>query len=211
MVNQLTYKYYHWGPLIFHTQITPDECQKLLEEGKKCRKKSNDHRSKLAGHLTEEYRLTDITSIVEWFNKYLKAYMNALKKWRGTSDPNYKTPSHRHLESVWINYMKSNDFNPPHTHGGDLSFVTYPSIPKEIIEENKAFVGNRNKGGGPGGVSWIYGEDIKHCISAIDHLPATGDLFIFPANIKHWVFPFRSTVERISVSGNVFFDKRGLK
>ena len=211
MANKFTYTYYHWGPLLFRCRIKPDECQKLLEEGKKCRKKSNDYRSKLAGHLAEEYRLTDMKSMVEWFNKYLKAYINALKKWRGTSDPNYKSPSNLHLESVWINYMKNNDFNPPHIHDGDLSFVIYPSIPKEITKENKAFIGKRNKGGGPGGITFLYGEEVKHCVSAVDHVPATGDLFIFPATLKHWVFPFRSTVERISVSGNVFFNKKDLK
>ena len=31
-------------------------------------------------------------------------------------------------------------------------------------------------------------------------------MYIFPAMLKHWVFPFKSDVERISVSGNVLFD-----
>ena len=38
-------------------------------------------------------------------------------------------------------------------------------------------------------------------------MPATRDLFIFPANLDHWVFPFKSNVERISVSGNILFDQ----
>ena len=28
-------------------------------------------------------------------------------------------------------------------------------------------------------------------------------MFIFPAELKHWVFPFKSDCTRISVSGNV--------
>ena len=28
-------------------------------------------------------------------------------------------------------------------------------------------------------------------------------MFIFPASLKHWVFPFKSDCVRISVSGNV--------
>ena len=28
-------------------------------------------------------------------------------------------------------------------------------------------------------------------------------MFIFPASLKHWVFPFKSNCVRISVSGNV--------
>ena len=33
--------------------------------------------------------------------------------------------------------------------------------------------------------------------------PEEGDMFIFPAWLKHWVYPFKSDCERISVSGNV--------
>jgi hypothetical protein len=102
--------------------------------------------------------------------------------------------------------MQAGDFNPPHTHGGDLSFVIYPSIPKKILEENKTFKGNRNPGGGPGGISFTYGTTKRNYISAVDHLPQTGELFIFPADLTHWVFPFKSKVERISVSGNLDFN-----
>ena len=208
MSNILEYTYYNWGPLLFKTTITPEECQKLLKEGKKCRKKINDHRARLAGHLKEEYRLDDMESFLEWFNKYLRMYVNAFYRWKGyPKDSNAKL----HLESIWINYMKAGDFNPPHTHGSDLSFVIYPSIPKKILEENKNFPGNRNPGGGPGGISFTYGTTKRNYISAVDHLPQTGELFIFPADLTHWVFPFKSEVERISVSGNLRFNPHSPK
>ena len=35
----------------------------------------------------------------------------------------------------------------------------------------------------------------------------TGDLYIFPASLKHYVFPFKSPVTRVSVSGNIMFDQ----
>tara|TARA_R110000787_G_scaffold96911_3_gene200452 strand:+ start:732 stop:1400 length:669 start_codon:yes stop_codon:yes gene_type:complete len=203
MANTLEYTYYNWGPFLFKTKITPEECQKLLEEGKKYRKKIYDHRARLAGHLTEEYKLDDMEGLLKWFNKYLKMYVNAFYRWKGY--PN-NSSAKLHLESIWINYMKSGDFNPPHTHGSDLSFVVYPSIPEKILEENKAFMGNRNPGGGPGGISFTYGSTKPNYISAVDHFPQTGDLFIFPADLTHWVFPFRSKVERVSVSGNLRFN-----
>ena len=31
----IEYKYYYWGPFLYKTQITLDECQELLKEGKK--------------------------------------------------------------------------------------------------------------------------------------------------------------------------------
>ena len=33
--------------------------------------------------------------------------------------------------------------------------------------------------------------------------PKTGDLYMFPALLQHWVAPFKSKCTRISVSGNI--------
>lgn len=200
----IEYKYYYWGPFLYKTQITPDECQKLLKEGKKCRKKSNDFRSTLAGHLSEEYKLENKKDFNKWFEKYLTSYVNGYQNWKG--DLNKLSQTNLILDDIWINYMKNKDFNPPHTHKADLSFVVYPSIPDKIIEENKNFLGTRNPGGGPGSISFSYALNMnKHYVSTVDHLPQTGDLFIFPADLTHWVYPFKSEVERVSVSGNLFF------
>ena len=35
-------------------------------------------------------------------------------------------------------------------------------------------------------------------------VPKTGDIFIFPAELKHTVYPFTSDVERVTMSFNVF-------
>jgi len=193
--------YYYWGPYLFHSKITSDESQMLLEEGKKCRKKSHDHRTHLAGHLSEEYRLTNTEGVFAWLKKYLKAYADGYDYWRAGRHnlPRINTSA---FSGIWINYMKSNDFQPPHDHDGDLSFVIYAEVPQEISKENKTYKG---KGVGPGGIAWTYGEGNTQYISQVNAMPQTGDLFIFPASLKHWVFPFRSEVERISVSGNILF------
>ena len=105
---------------------------------------------------------------------------------------------------MWINYMKAGDFNPPHSHGADLSFVAFPDVPLEISRECAAFKGTMR---GPGGISWTYGDGDRTCISVVHQLPMTGDLYIFPASLKHYVFPFKSPVTRVSISGNIMFDQ----
>ena len=202
----MNYKFFHWGPFLFQTKIIPEECQIILEEGKKCRIKSNDYRSQLAGHLSEEYKLTNKNRIVEWLKKYFEAYVFGYYKWKQAENK----PSTLKLTSLWINYMKAGDFNPPHCHGSaDLSFVIYPVMPNKIIKENKTFKGRkmRGGGGGPGAISWMHAEGNHHCISMVSRLPEAGDLFIFPASLSHWVFPFKSKAERISVSGNILCEK----
>jgi hypothetical protein len=199
----ISYRYYHWGPFLYHSKISPAECKMIIKEGKKCRNKSHDYRAKLAGHLLEEYKLKNPQAITQWFKKYLVTYVDGYNKWRGKG---YKPMANLYVNIYWINYMKGNDFNPPHVHDGDLSFVIYPKMPQEIIKENKRFKGT---GQGPGGIQWFYGEGDGQYVDTVSMMPRTGDLFIFPATLKHWVLPFKSKVERVSVSGNILFGKSG--
>jgi len=198
--GEVKYNYFHWGPFLMHTNVPKEECQIFLDEGKRCRKnKKLDFRHKLAGHIKEEYALDNPIKLAAILKKYFEAYTIGYNQWRGAGSikPNLK------LTALWINYMKANEFNPPHDHSGDLSFVLYPSVPQDIIDECKSFTGTMR---GPGGIAWFYGEGNRQCISAVNQLPESGDLYIFPATLKHWVFPFKSKVERVSVSGNVLFD-----
>ena len=49
----------------------------------------------------------------------------------------------------------------------------------------------------------MYGDGHRDCITYASYFPEELDMFIFPAWLKHWVSPFTSDCERISVSGNV--------
>ena len=199
-MSEVKYNFYHWGPFLFHSTMEPELCKLMLDEGLKVRGKSDKlHIDKLAGHLSEEYKL-DAAELGPKLAVYLEAYSIGYNQWRGGGGMQPKAT----LLGIWINYMKAGDFNPPHSHGADLSFVAFPDIPKEIAEECAAFKGTMR---GPGGISWIYGEGDKTCISVVHQLPKTGDIYVFPASLKHYVFPFRSAVTRVSVSGNILFDQ----
>jgi len=190
------YQYYYWGPFLFHSNIKPEECQMLLEEGKKVRDKSKKFTAKLAGHIEEEYELNSKIMkplLTEYLGAYCSGFNNVVT---GT---NFLKPDFG-LLNTWINYMKAGEFNPPHVHVGDLSYVIFLDMPNQITEEGKKFKGS---GKGPGYICWIYGDG-DHLYSTSRYLlPKTGDLFIFPANLRHFVFPSKSPVTRISLSGNV--------
>ncbi len=104
------------------------------------------------------------------------------------------------ISALWINNQKQFDFNPPHDHDGALSFVIYLQIPDELKKENDAYVG---KSGGPGGIQFLYGEGTRDAITYQAQFPEEGDMYIFPAWLKHYVSPFKSDCTRISVSGNI--------
>jgi len=197
MMREIAYRYFNWGPYLFGSTINEDFRELILEEGEKVRgNQARLHVKMLAGHLDEEYRLPAMR-IMEHLEEYVEAYRIGYQKWLGG---NSHLPPRAELIDLWINYMKAGDFNPPHDHGGDLSFVIFPDIPDELIEENQNFTGTLQ---GPGGISWLYGEGGHLCISMVHQMPKTGDIYLFPASLKHFVLPFKSDITRISVSGNI--------
>ena len=99
--------------------------------------------------------------------------------------------------------MKKGEFNPIHHHTGDISFVIYTEVPNELIIENKNFKGI---GSGPGTINFLHGEMSKSYKTEYNMLPSTGDMFIFPASLRHYVPPFKSECVRSSVSGNFKFE-----
>ena len=110
-----------------------------------------------------------------------------------------------HMNMAWINFQKKGEYNPPHNHPCDLSFVTFLQVPKEIGLEFES-IPDIERGKGPGVLYLDYGEQLPFSVKSFGKLPEKGDLFIFPGWLMHHVHDFKADVERISVSGNVMFD-----
>ena len=194
--EQIEIKIFNWGPCVVKCKIKPEYGKLLLDEAK-----SNviDFRTKLAGQIERETSYSDqarnkmVPFLSEYFGVYDQAYQAYTQKLYD------KRPEYV-LSALWINYQKANEFNPPHDHDGKLSFVIYLKIPEELKKENKAYQG---RSCGPGGIQFLYGNGPRDCITYMSYFPEELDMFIFPAWLKHWVSPFQSNCERISVSGNV--------
>jgi hypothetical protein len=104
------------------------------------------------------------------------------------------------LTSLWVNFQQAGDFNPYHIHSGDLSFVIYMKIPKEITEEQ--VVSNTKASGN---IYFSYGEEAEFNPNTVSYVPEEKVIYLFPAKLRHFVWPFFSDVERISISGNIEF------
>ena len=197
----MNHKYLHFGPVVAGTTVSSDLIKELLDRGAKT---TQSHVHRLAGHMEHEnkFAVKDHIWFVEKFKHYFIPYF---KKLQEANDPKFMygvKPFNRILlHELWINYMKQHEFNPTHTHGGSFSFVLFLDVPDEIKQEIKNFKGT---GIGPGGLTFSYGEEQKNIITAHAIIPTTGDLWMFPASMKHMVHPFRSDITRISVSGNFF-------
>ena len=195
--TEVKYQVLQWGPCIVHLKISEEFQQKLLKGGEEARKQNKDFRSNLAGIIKEEYSYEDRKDYVDEIAQFLTVYDVAYQKWKNET---YKVKPEYILNSLWINYMKKNEYNPPHDHSDYLSFVIFLKVPEEITKEQDAFVGNS---AGPGSLSFLYGEGNRQSITYQSVKPKERDIFIFPAWIKHYVAPFYSDVTRITVSGNI--------
>ena len=195
MTEQIPINIFNWGPCVIRVKVKEDFRKLLLEEGKKS---TEDYTTKLAGILDKEVGYGDESKkkILPMLSQYIGVYDQAYQKF--VNKPYDKTPEYV-LSALWINYQRPNDFNPPHDHDGKLSFVIYLDIPDKLKEEQSVYKG---KSCGPGGIQFIYGNGPRDAITYMSFFPQAGDMFIFPAWLKHWVAPYKADCTRISVSGN---------
>ena len=195
MSEQIPISIFNWGPCVVKLKVKDEFKKLLLDEGKK---NDEDYTTKLAGILDKEtgYSPASKNKILPFLSQYLGVYDQAYQRY--VNKPYDKMPEYV-LSALWINYQRPNDFNPPHDHDGKLSFVIYCSMPKELKKEHEDYKG---KSCGPGGIQFIYGNGPRDAITYMSFLPEEGDMFIFPAWLKHWVAPYKSDCTRITVSGN---------
>jgi len=186
----------NWGPCVVHLKVLDNFKNILLDEIKKSK---DDYREKLAGQIEKEIGYTQESrdKIIPYLSPYLGIYDECFQRYQNKK---YDKKPEYALTALWCNFQKPNEFNPPHDHDGKLSFVIYLSVPESLKKENEAYNG---KSCGPGGIQFLYGEGIRDCITYMSYFPKDGDMFIFPAWLKHWVSPYKSDCVRVSVSGNV--------
>ena len=186
-----------WGPCVLQIKISEEFQKKLLDEAQISRKESLNYRNKLAGVIKEEYSYQNKEMFLPEISQILGVYDQAFQKWKNT--PYEKKPEYV-LTSMWVNFMKKHEYNPPHDHADQLSFVIFLDVPEEIKKENDKYEG---QSGGPGSLAFLYGEGNRQAITYQSIFPKARDMFIFPAWLKHYVAPFYSDATRISVSGNI--------
>ena len=96
------------------------------------------------------------------------------------------------INSIWVNEMKSNEYNPLHTHQGTiftgLSSVMILKLPKNTGKEYSAHENPTN------GRLQIVGS-ANGQFAKTDYSPNVkiADFYVFPYDVRHCVYPFHST------------------
>ena len=194
----MNYQHFNWGPFIMKTSCPKRVLKRLDADGRQAKTNWNHE---LAGHLKNQYRYPEVFD--QWFytemSEVFTGYRHAHCSYHGFE----YLPMQLVYQDLWVNFMQAGDFNPPHIHSGDISFVIFVDVPKKLETEMKEHEGTTAK---PGQLIFNYGENSKlRQWASIGHFitPKTGDMYIFPAQQQHWVAPYKTDVTRISVSENL--------
>ena len=156
------------------------------------------HGKNLAGEIKYEIKLTKEFIEQNLYDPIKNIVYNFVKS---TLNKEFKTFE---IKSSWAVCQFESDYNPIHWHDGHLSGVMYTKIPDDFGSSYKEI--NKN-----GNIAFIHGSTQLTASSVHDVKPEIGDLFIFPSNMMHTVYPFFSKEERRSVSFNVFLDEQTVR
>lgn len=168
----------------------------------------------LAGNIEEQYTLAVEKSMEEYIyflcEMYMKRFPNFKSNLYYANGYEKQVNQKLKLYSVWINFMKKYEFNPPHTHSGRFSFVIWHKIPYDLETEMRNSPSKRLDKNNLAGVFQFSYPTFSEAGIGLTNIRADkryeGKICLFPAYLHHCVFPFYTSNElRISVAGNVNF------
>ena len=99
-----------------------------------------------------------------------------------------------HMNSVWINEMKANEYNPVHIHQGSLftglSSVMILKLPKNTGVEYSAADKPMN-----GQLQILGNASGQFCNTDFGPILKERNFYVFPYDMRHCVYPFNNTDE----------------
>ena len=123
-------------------------------------------------------------NVRQWFHIVMKHYLD----WNKIKD--YKM----HMNSIWVNEMKANEYNPVHVHQGSLftglSSVMILKLPKNTGVEYSATDKPTN-----GQLSILGNSSGQFCNTDYGPVLKERSFFVFPYDMRHCVYPFNSSTD----------------
>jgi len=160
--------------------------------------------NQLAGNIVKEYLLNDAIKYVE------STVLNLAAKHDNTFSylKKHKVMNGYHplmIDTLWVNFQKKYEFNPPHNHSGIYSFVIWIKIPYDPKKEKELFP---TKQSNPASFNFLTYDSFGDMLNETIPVDNTyeGIVCLFPSKLIHYVNPFYTSDDyRISVAGNITF------
>ena len=188
---------------IFHAinSIYEQRFQQLFPANKQLVGKiKNEHSLFYDGEDTSKMQRHDHLplNVKQWFMEMFKHYLefNHIRRYQ------------MHLNSIWVNEMRENEYNPVHIHVGNiftgLSSVMILKLPNTYGIEYSAEQAPQN------GRLQILGSTNGQ-FAKVDYQPPMElrDFYVFPYDMRHCVYPFNSTNDTrrtLAANCDVFYD-----
>ena len=177
-------------------------------------KGGRDSREKLAGNISTSFSLEDTDN---WFWK--NVLEDLILAYEVSFNPIFKTTNYHSvpycLLDFWANKSKATEFNPLHDHAGVYSFVIWMKIPTTYKDQHELPHVKGTNAPSASDFVFVY-HDILGKTRTQHYLlspESEGTILFFPAQgLGHMVYPFYdSDEERVSISGNLFYDTRAVQ
>ena len=208
---------YFFGPPIAKI-IVPNEIVDGLNKtiDRKLDEQYETHGNRLVGQINHEPNLSladlDESGAAHFFHSCASSFVN------NTMMTRYGTNFEREhfttvlYKSAWAVCQFQNEYNPVHYHTAcNISSVMYLKIPKfdKRWKEDRHFKDNTVDGciEFVNGVTDLMGMEM----GTYRHRPKVGELFLFPSNLLHTVYPFKGDSERRSLAFNIAYQTRRKK
>ena len=184
--HEITMRAYVLGSFVIKYNLPMkmiDEINKAYDEASDL-EKWND---RLAGKIAEENLVNDLMTdkMKEIFLGCFQAYMKHIQK-------PYWVPT---LNTVWINEMRANEYNPFHYHTSEETDLGLSSV--LVLKKPTTYGKEVTKPEDPcnGMLEFVGGQQDTLSISQLRVNAQPGEFFVFPYTMLHGVYPFNGTEE----------------
>jgi hypothetical protein len=195
---------------VVEAQLPEDVVDNIWKVVNEAREQPEDMKPELAGNISSSIRLDSSSPLLEKFmTEVIPSFMDEphTELWRTVEGSTMKEGEGFNLESLWVNFQKKHEFNPPHDHSGVYSFVIWMQIPTSYAEQKKLPIcANSNADNHISNFAFSYTNTLGRVSTFAYNMEkeAEGYMVMFPSTMLHQVFPFyNNDGERISISGNV--------
>ena len=205
---------YFFGPPIARI-VVPQEIIDGLNKtiDRKLEEQYETHGNRLVGQINHEPNLSladlDESGAAHFFHSCASSFVNNTMMTRyGTNFPKMHSTTVLY-KSAWAVCQFQNEYNPVHFHTAcNISSVMYLKIPKfdKRWKEDRPFKDNTVDGciEFVNGITDLMGMEM----GTYRHRPKVGELFLFPSNLLHTVYPFKGDSERRSLAFNISYQVR---
>tara|TARA_B100001250_G_C19662520_1_gene727757 strand:- start:50 stop:820 length:771 start_codon:yes stop_codon:yes gene_type:complete len=197
-----------FGPMMMHAKLPMSMVRqlnkytnKIIKDEKKAKKL--DHSDNLVGKLKQEILIEQ-----KELNKHIDTFNNIIANFLQTDMARHFKQIEQgtgfaiDYKSAWVVRQFANEFNPAHVHTQcDMSCVGYLKLPPEIDKEWEEDYKDHYPC--KGHIEFLHGQPGKMHMHTFLVKPTVGDFFVFPADLIHTVYPFKSEGERRSFSMNI--------